>query len=111
MDKVTEQDFVDESLEEVYDMDESELREALLSAREVQASWQLKEEIMERDMQKYRERLERRDAKIARYEECLRAIRGDNPCGQHHDSMAREALASQRALTPRQADEAVRAKP
>lgn len=104
-------DEIDDDVEvddDIWEMDDRELREALMANREAMESWQLKEEIMERDMQKYRERLERRDAKIARYEECLRAIRGDNPCGQHHDSMAREALTPQRSLTPRQADEAVR---
>lgn len=33
-----------------------------------------------------------RDRRIAVLEQALKAIAEDEPCGQHHDAMAREAL-------------------
>ena len=84
--------MTDDEIDAIDNMDEPELREALFSAHETMDTLNLKIEIMERDMQKYRERLGRRDARIASYEACLRAIKEDNACGQHHDAMCKEAL-------------------
>lgn len=78
--------------EDLYELEPDELVEMVKGLREQIDSYELDDKIMKDDMRKYRERLERRDAKIYRMTECLRAIAHDDSCGAHHDSMAREAL-------------------
>ena len=86
------EEMTDDEIDAIDNMDEPELREALFSAHETMDTLNLRIEIMERDMQKYRERLGRRDARIAHYEHRLTAIANDNPCGAHHDAICKEAL-------------------
>lgn len=86
-------DVIPDSIEE---MDPIPMRDEILNLRETIESMELDADIRERDMEKYRQRLSRRDATIRKMHQCLKAIAQDNPCGAHHNSMAAEAIKGHR---------------
>lgn len=94
---MTDDEMDDEEYERILGLSDEDLREEYERAKGLIDELNLDKEILQRDIEKYRQRLVRRDKQIRKMVDCLRAIAQDDdghggPCVCDHDAMAKESL-------------------